>query len=162
MKKFISLSTILFQLFITFVTLLVIYLVFALLDMDDFDMITEGAFLIVQPIFAIILSTLTIIACIIIGLPIRLIPRVRNWWSQRPILPLLGLAIGVGLLLLSLNANLMETKKVIIGDIEKEKEIPNYPLALTGWLMTAFSLLHCFPMSILEWVKHKAMPKSSQ
>jgi hypothetical protein len=46
MKKFVSLPIILFQLFITFITLFVIYLLFALLDMDEFDMITEGAFLI--------------------------------------------------------------------------------------------------------------------
>jgi hypothetical protein len=159
MKKFISLSTILFQLFITFVALFVIYLIFALLDMDEFDMITEGAFLIFQPIFAIILSTLTIVACIIVGLPIRLLPRVKMWWSSRPIIPFITLTIGIILLLLSLNANLTETRIVTIDGIEREKEIPNYSLSLTGWFMTAFSLLHFYPMTVLKWLKDKALTK---
>ena len=122
-------------------------------------MITEGAFLIFQPIFAIILSALTIVACIIVGLPIRLIPSLRNWWSRTPVIFFIGLAIGVVLLLLSLNANFTETKTVSIGDVEKEKEIPNYSLALTGWFMTAFSLLHFYPMTILKWLKDKAQTK---
>jgi hypothetical protein len=147
MGLFINVSTILFQLFKTFFALSVIYLIYALLDMDEFDMITEGAFLIFQPIFAIILSTLTIVACIIVGLPIRLLPSVRNWRSRRPIIPFIVFAIGLILLLLSLN------------DIEKEKEIPNYSLALTGWFLTAFSLLHFYPMTVLKWLKDKALTK---
>lgn len=157
MRKLISLSTILFQLFITFVALFVIYIIFALLDMDEFDMITEGAFLIFQPIFAIVLSTLTIIACIIVGLPIRLIPSVKSWWSSKPFIIFLGLTIGIILLLLSLNTNFTETQNFTTDGIEKEKEIPNYSPALTGWFLTAFCLLHFYPLTILKWLKCKTL-----
>jgi hypothetical protein len=153
MKKFVSFPVILFQLFITFITLFVIYLIFALLDMDEFDMITEGAFLIFQPILAIILSTFTIVACIIVGLPIRLLPKVKMWWSRRPVIPAIALTVGIILLILSLNENFTETRNTVIDGIEKEKQIPNYKLAFTGWFMTAFALLHFYPMTILELIR---------
>jgi len=142
MKKFVSLPIILYQLFITFTTLFVIYLILALLDMDEFDMITEGAFQIFQPLFAITLSTLTIVACIIVGLPKRLLPKVKRWWSRRPFIPAVTLTIGIILLLLSLNENFKETRSIAIDGIEREKDVPNYALALTGWFVTAFALLH--------------------
>jgi hypothetical protein len=154
-----SLPIILYQLFITFTTLFVIYLIFALLDMDEFDMITEGAFLIFQPLFAIILSTLTIVACTIVGLPIRLLPKVKGWWSRRPFIPAVTLTIGIILLFLSLNENFRETRNIAIDGIEKEKDVPNYDLALTGWFVTAFALLHFYPMAILECLRDKVLKR---
>jgi hypothetical protein len=155
MKKF-PFPIIIFQLFITFIALFVIYLIFALLDMDDFDMIIEATFLIFQPILAIILSTLTIVACIIVGLPIRLLPKVNLWWRRRPVIP--AVALTVGIILLCLSANFKETQNIAIDGIEKQNEVPNYSLALTGWFMTAFALLHFYPMHF--WLsKNKRISK---
>jgi len=36
---------------------------------------------------------------------------------------------------------------------EQTKEIPNSILALSGWLLTAFSLLHFYPATIIKWLK---------
>lgn len=161
MRKLISISTVLFQLFITFGVLFVTYIIFALLDMDEFDLITEGAFLIFQPIFGIILSILTIIVCAIVGLPIRLIPKVYSWWSSKPVLVFACVTVGIILMFLSLNGNFTETAQVTIDGEERSKEIPNSYLVVTGWFLTAFSLLHFYPMPLIEWFKNKIWTKAT-
>lgn len=161
MRKLISISTVLFQLFITFGVLFVTYIIFALFDMDEFDLIREGAFLIFQPIFGIILSILTIIVCAIVGLPIRLIPKVYSWWSSKPVLAFACVTIGIILMFLSLNVNFTETAQVTIDGEERSKEIPNSCLVVTGWFLSAFSLLHFYPMPLIKWFKNKVWTKAT-
>ena len=147
--------------FSTFVVLFVIYIIFALLDMTDFDLPTGVGFLIFQPVFGIILSSFTILVCIILGLPIRLIPKLYRWWSNRPYIIFVGVFVGLTLLLLSLNSHFTETAKVTIDDKEQTKEIPNSMLALTGWVVTSFSFLHFYPMTIIKWIKKKIWTKAT-
>ena len=129
--------------------------------MTDFDLPTGVGFIIFQPIFGIFLSGLTILACIILGLPIRLIPNIYNWWSKRPYIIFAGIFIGLILVLLSLNSHFTETAKVTIDDEEQTKEIPNSILALTGWALTAFSFLHFYPMTIIKWIKKRIWTKAT-
>jgi hypothetical protein len=82
------------------------------------------------------------------------------WWSRRPVIPAVALTVGIILLLLSLNANFKETRSIVIDGIEKEKEVPNYALALTGWFVTAFALLHFYPMAILECLRDKVLKRA--
>jgi len=132
-------------------------MIFAVLDNDEVDMISEVGLLTIQPLFAAILSALTIVACAVIGLPIRLNSKVNKWWKGRPIVSIIGGTIGLTLLLLSINHNFTEDKKVIINEEEIIKQIPNTILALTGWFLTGFSLLHFYPLTFLRQVKNRLM-----
>src|ERR1700730_10014122 len=127
--------------------------------MNEFDLPSGVGFLIFQPVFGVILSGLTIIACLIIGLPIRLIPELYNWWSKRPLIIFVGVAIGLILLFFSLTSNFTETAKIVIDGEERTKQIPNTILAITGWFLTAFSLLHFYPLTIIKWFKEKIFSK---
>ena len=121
--------------------------------MNDFDLPSGIGFLIFQPVFGIVLSGLTIIACTILGLPIRLSPRLYNWWSERPFI--IFIAVTVGLILLIMSLFFTETINAVSDGEEKTKQIPNISLAVTGWVLTAFSLLHFYPMTIIKWLKKK-------
>ena len=147
--------TILFQLFLTFGVLFLIYMVFAILDNDEADMITELGLLTIHPLFAAIFSSITIIACILLGLPIRFNSKLNIWWTDKPFVSISVGIIGLILLLLSLNQNFTESTKVTINEEEVMKQIPNTTLALTGWFLTGFSLLHFYPLTILIFIKNK-------
>ena len=121
--------------------------------MNDFDLPSGIGFVIFQPVFGIVLSGLTIIACIILGLPIRLIPRLYNWWSERPFI--IFIAVTVGLILLIMSVFFTDTVNAVSDGEEKTKQIPNISFALTGWFLTAFSLLHFYPVTIIKWLKKK-------
>lgn len=161
MKKFLTIANIVFQIFLTYAILFAIYIIFALLDNDDPDIPNAIGFLIFQPLYGIFLSTITIIICFIAGLPIRLINKVYNWWSDKPYIIIAGLVIGIVFLILSLNPNYTKTTKVLVDGLEKAKQIPNLKFVLLGWFIIAFSTLHFYPLVIFKWFKDKITAKTS-
>ena len=60
MRKAAFVLSLVFQLFMTFAILFVIYIVYALLDVDEADMINEIGFIIFQPLLGFILTSITI------------------------------------------------------------------------------------------------------
>lgn len=138
-----------FQFFVTFATLFFVYIVYALLDVDEADMINGIGFMIFQPIFDFIVTTITIVICFVPGLPIRLNAKIRQWWFARPLIPIIGAILGIVLLWFSFNSNLTETKQVILNGETIDKEVPNDTASITGWFLTAFCLLHLYPQSVL-------------
>lgn len=155
MDKVSSAISILFQFILTSIVLFAIYMVYALLDIPEIDMIAGIGFLIFQPILGFILTFLTIIACLIVGLPIRLVRKVRDLWLSKPLLPIAGAAIGILLLFLSFDNNFTELKEVTLDYGTVDKEVPNTKLALIGWFLTAFSLFHFYPQSLLRVIRNK-------
>lgn len=144
MKSIFNILTLGIQLGLTFVLTVSIYLVFALLDyeggFDGFVGLT-----LFQPIMAVILSALTIFYCLIIGLPIRLIWKLNSWWTQHFYLAILLTFIGLTMLGLSFTPQFIEINTITIDGLEITKDVPNAGLAITGWLLTAFSTLHIYP-----------------
>jgi hypothetical protein len=148
MNRLKSVLTILFQIFISYSVLLTVYFVYALSDIDDLGFYTLVGFLLFQPLFAFLLVTLTIVIGILIGLPIRLNYRVRVWWYTKPLISIFGAAIGLILLGSALLPFLREIKQINIDGVIHSKQIPNLSLAVSGWFITAFCLLHFFPESL--------------
>lgn len=155
MIKVSSTLSILFQVAITFFVLFFIYMIHAFFDTLEIDMIAGIGFLIFQPILGFVITSLTIIACLLVGLPIRLIDAVHRFWLSKPFLPLLGAAAGMALMLLAYNNHFTELKEVTIDYGTIQKEIPGKELLLSGWLFTAFSLLHFYPQSLLVYLRSK-------
>jgi len=148
MRKIITIFTILIQVVSTFTLMFFMYMIFAFID-SDFGM--EGVFglIVFQPIFAIILTIITVILCFIIGLPIRLSISINSWWIKHFYIAIIGVVFGIVLIVLSLLPDYMETIQ-----IEKDgeiiiKQIPNISLSIFGWFLTAFSILHIYPPKII-------------
>jgi hypothetical protein len=152
LKKYTPLLTILIQFASALIVLFIIYIIFALLDVDDPDLINAVGFMIFQPLFGIIITLATIAACFIVGIPLRFIPKLKAWWVSKPYLPLIGIVVGIILLILSLIPGLMHPVKIIIDGEEKVKQIPNGELMIAGWLSTGFFLLHFYPFSFIAWI----------
>jgi hypothetical protein len=124
-------------------------MIFALMDYQGgFDSFVGLALF--QPILAVILSSLTVLICLILGLPIRLIRKLNQWWTKNFHLALILTFVGMILLVVSTLPEFLEQKKIIIDNDEIVKMIPNMGIALTGWFLTAFSILHTYPPNILR------------
>ncbi len=137
-----------FQFILTFVVLFIIFLIYAVLDIDDADMVNAIGFIVFQPLFAFGFSALTILVCFIIGLPIRFNNKFNGWWKTKPLIPVTGFVVGLILLVLAFNSNLTETKEIILNEKTVEKEVPNLTASIIGWFLVAFSLLHFYPVSL--------------
>lgn len=155
MKKAVPILTLLLQIIVSFVVLFVVYIIYALADNDEADMANAIGFLLFQPLWGFILTSITIAICLLIGLPIRLMARVKQWWYEKPVIPLLGFVIGLLLLLLAFNDAFTETVQVVIDGEPTQKQAPNSAIAITGWFVTAFSLLHFYPQSIISLLRRK-------
>lgn len=156
--KLCSAITILFQLVLTSIVLLGIYMIYALFDVIEFDLISGIGFIIFQPILGLIFTGLTILICLILGLPIRLIKVINQSWKSKQFIPVIGAVVGVLLLLLSFINT--EIKEVIIENETMLKKVPNITIALTGWFLIAFCLLHFYPQSLLKFIFHFFISKT--
>jgi hypothetical protein len=141
MEKLIDLLILGLQMVLTFIILFCTYLFFALCD-SDFGIDGLFGLFIIQPVFAVILSIITIIVCLLIGLPIRLVKNLNCWWTKHFYIAVIGVVVGIAALVLSMFPNFEET---VVLDNEIKKQIPNIALVSAGWLLTAFSLLHLYP-----------------
>lgn len=139
-----------FQLFITYAILLTVYMIYALLDMLDFDMIGAIGFFFFQPILAFIISSVTILICLIMGSPIRFNARIRNFWISKPWISIAGIVLGILLLILSFSTLFEQVEFVIIDGNNIERTVPNLSMTIFGWILLAFSLLHFYPHSIVS------------
>lgn len=131
----------------------VIYMIFAALDVDEIGLPETIGFFIFQPLFGIILVAITIFTCIILGLPIRLHERLNNWWQAHQAIPIAGIIAGIILLTASLFPSLMEQKQGIIDGSSVAKFVPNLRLAVGGWVLTSFSLMHWFPKPLMNLLR---------
>jgi hypothetical protein len=144
MSKTLTILTLGLQIALTFVVTFCIYMIFALID-SDFGIDGLFGLFIIQPIFAIILSGLTILVCLIVGLPIRLNRKINYWWTTNFYLSIIGTVIGLTLLLIALYPAFSETVTIDLDGQPTLKQIPNFTLTPVGWFLTAFSLLHIYP-----------------
>ncbi|HEU4470182.1 MAG TPA: hypothetical protein VFR58_03790 [Flavisolibacter sp.] len=125
------------------------------MDVLEIDMIAGIGFLIFQPILGLIVSLITIVICLVAGLPIRLVKRIREFWISNPFLPVIGAIAGLILLVLSFNSSFAELNEVALGPETIEKETPDTMLSLIGWFLTAFSLLHFYPRALIRLIRAK-------
>ena len=132
------------QLGATFVVLFITYMAFAILDYKGgFDSFV--GFAIFQPLFAIIISIITITTCFIVGLPIRLNRRLNEWWRNRMIFQIVAVILGILIVVISFVISLNNHIKFNGDGIAEIEAFPNLYMFILGWFITAFSILHFFP-----------------
>ena len=146
MNRLLTIFIFIFQLVLTFVLMFCVYMVFALLDYQSGIDGLVGLPLF-QPVFATIISIVTISLCFVAGLPIRLHRGVREWWVRYYYIAIIGIVAGFVLLALSLLPQFQMT--VLTDGQDVTKQIPNIGFVMTGWFILAFSTLHLFPPEII-------------
>jgi len=109
------------------------------------ETINEILYLFVIPI---ILIPLTIAICLIVGLPIRLSSKIYNWWLSNSYIAFIGLTLGFIIILLS--PNFTNDIEIVENGIQTYKDFPNETILGTGWFVTAFFLLHFYPIRFIE------------
>ena len=144
MNRIITILNIGLQIALTFIATFFIYMFFALLD-SDFGIDGIFGLLFFHPIIGILLSSITIIVCLIIGLPIRLNNKINNWWINNSYISIVGILIGLAFLIFSILPQYKETVNICKGETLAVKQIPNKILSYIGWILTSFSILHTYP-----------------
>lgn len=134
------------QLILTPLLLAVLYFYDATLHEVEFD--TAGT--LAHLAFATVLIAGTLGACALLGLPLRLLPRLARWWRARPWLPLLGMAAAALVLGLAQLPAFTETAQLPVAETMRVKQVPNPSLFEAGWLLSAFSGLHFYPFAWLR------------
>lgn len=133
------------RLVICFVLLFIIYLFYGPVKDVEVETINEILYLFIIPI---ILIPLTIGICLIVGLPIRLSSKIYNWWLSNSYIAFIGLTLGFIIILLS--PNFTNNIKIVENGVQTYKDFPNETILGTGWFVTAFFLLHFYPIRFIE------------
>jgi hypothetical protein len=144
MTKVFTILTIVLQVALTFVWIICVYMIYSVFD-SDFGFDGLFGLVIIQPIIGAILSLVTIFLCLFVGLPIRLNKNLNRWWTKHFYISLIGFFCGLTFLVLAFLPNFQHSVTTHTDGQATIKYIPNSYLAITGWFLTAFSLLHLYP-----------------
>jgi hypothetical protein len=141
MKRTESVASFIVRLFLTFIILVAAFWYFDPIneldrEADSLNMLIYGIYL------PIVFTGFTVAVCLVIGLPIRFIKKINNWWYSNFGWQIIILAIGLLLLFLSGNGNFQEKEVININGETEVHYFSNIYLSLTGWLLLAFSILH--------------------
>ena len=113
----------------------------------------------VQPKLVAITCGFTILACLVVGLPIRLVSTINNWWTNHFAISVYGILLGIIMRILSDISSFREFVKITVEGIEQTNEIPNMFLGITGWFVTAFFALHIYPPTFIRTLLDKFISK---
>jgi hypothetical protein len=156
-KRIISRLTLLIQLLSTATVLFVIYMISALLTNVEVDMVTGIGFILLQPLMAFIVIVITLLLCLLLGLPLRKHKRLSQWWQSRKLIPVIGIGLALLLFLLSFLPAFSVPTQIELDDITIAKDMPNAVMAISGWILLAFSMLHFYPLALIDtivkWVR---------
>ncbi|TCZ68405.1 hypothetical protein [Flaviaesturariibacter aridisoli] len=108
-----------------------------------------------QSLYALVLIGITILCCAIVGLPLRLVPKIANWWKGRQVIPLCGIGVAALLLWLSILPGFSVKAWVEEYGEHFQAQIPNFKLFASGWVLLAFCMIHLYPKEVLETIRRK-------
>ena len=97
MKKILDIIVILGQLFFAFIAAFVMYMFIAFYDLQ-YGLIGFIGFVIFQPILGLVISSISVFLCFILGLPIRLNKKMNDWWISNFYIAIVGVPVGLVLL----------------------------------------------------------------
>jgi len=158
--------TIIIQFGTTLISLIILYMIFAI---SDFKGGIDGilGIAVFQPIMSIIFALLTIFICGLIGLPIRINKKLNKWWRTEFYVSFILTFIGIIFSVISFLPNFVQKIEYDINGITEITTIPNIFLAITGWFLIAFGILHSFPplklqIKIIDWQNRKISNKKTK
>lgn len=140
-----SLFTYLSQLLSTAVVLFVLYIEYARLSLIDLDMIG----MMVQGVIAAVVISFTLAVCSLLGLPLRLVPRIVQWWRKRQYIVVIGVITSLLVFWLSFTSPMRENAEIESAGTLVQTQLPNRNLVAIGWFLLTFCLLHFYPCSLI-------------
>jgi len=99
--------------------------------------------MIFQPILGVIFSSIASFCLLLLGLPIRFVRPINRAWRKHWWFALFLVGIGIALMACSW----LSCFRVMVFDavLEQECDSFNPTLAIAGWLVTIFAVLHFYP-----------------
>lgn len=99
--------------------------------------------LLIQPVMGAFITLIAIVLLLIAGLPLRLIGWLNRWWRRHWWLSFLLGAAAFGLMVVSW----MPSYRIQVFDPELRVMAESFHpvLAVSGWLLTLFAVLHFYP-----------------
>ena len=96
-----------------------------------------------QPIVGAILTLIAIAVMSLVGLPVRLMRPLNNWWRKHWWIVFVIGAVAF----LMMYASWMPQFRTTVLDPETDMEVASFDptLAVGGWLLTIFAVLHFYP-----------------
>ncbi|RZJ75962.1 MAG: hypothetical protein EOO45_03930 [Flavobacterium sp.] len=131
-----------FQIVRSTVFLFIVYMIYAVMDIVEVETVNLVGLFTYQIVAGLTVTLLTVFCCILVGLPIRLRSRVNSFWRKNSFIWVGMLCLGIMLMVIAWNDYF--SSKVHVEPSNIEKEIPNYWLSVTGWLFSAFALVHSY------------------
>jgi len=114
--------------------------------------------LIFQPIMGAIFTVIACAALLVLGLPIRLSKRIHVWWKAHWWIPfLLGTVAFV-----MMGMSWMPQFRVQVLDPDLQIQVDSFHpiLAIGGWLLTLFAVLHFYPPWLAQHEKGEHPPST--
>lgn len=93
-------------------------------------------------LYACIVSVFTITVVAVVGLPLRLVKRLRAGWQRLAPLVWVAAVLGFAAVIVSFHPSLITTEQVEIDGVSYTAVTPLWWMTLTGWFVLAFSLVH--------------------
>ena len=153
MSRIIDILIFVFQITMAFITAFCIYMGLAVIE-SEFGFDGLVVLFVFQPIGAVIVSGLTILLCLIVGLPIRLNKKINHWWTTNFYMPIIGTVVGLSLTILAILPYNEKTIPATIDGEEVLRQIPDPTFAICGWLLTIFCILHTYlPRQLTDGIK---------
>lgn len=110
-----------------------------LISPDSFRAILPGGLIVAA------WTMVSMAAVVLIGLPIRLIPKVRRWWIENGEIGVSGIILGCVAIVASYIRG--HAKEGTAHGMEHTAWIPDFPCLLAGWFAMSFFLTHVwFPL----------------
>ena len=111
-------------------------------------MVNEVFYLFIVPP---ILITVTILLSFLIGTPLRMIPKLYNWWYSQPYISMILFFVGIITCFLSMQF----PQSHVINSEGKVEEGSNFEVLSIGWLTVSFSLIHFYYRSFIQFIRRK-------
>jgi len=105
--------------------------------------------MIFQPIMGAIFTGIAILLLLLIGLPIRLWKQLNVWWRSHWWIPFVIGTVAFIMICLSWSPGLRV--QVMDPDLNIMVDSFHPPLAIGGWLLTLFAVLHFYPP--MPWLR---------
>lgn len=103
-----------------------------------------------QPILAILISLLTVIVCVLVGLPIRLNHRLNDWWRTHFYVSILIAILGLVPCAISVLPGFVEEITYRMDGVDLTQTVPNQILSISGWFLVAIGTLHIYPPKYIQ------------
>lgn len=91
-------------------------------------------------VMTVLAPWITVCAAALFGLPIRLIPALRRWWTSNGEVGLAGVVIGYGLVLAGSFSRHRETG--VVDGVPYDVLSPDMGLLFAGWLVFGFFIVN--------------------